>query len=818
MKGLLSDAFPASAWRWGDGYLLEPGRRRLTRHGESVDVEDRAFDLVVLLLQHHERALDRQEVIAEIWNKRPVSDATLRQLVYKARRAVGDDGNHQAVISTLYGRSLQWIAPVEMVLPADEERRESEPGPALDSAAGGTSPVAVPIAVPVVAAVRWKIWAGVAVVLLAGAGAWTGMRVMHGKAATATHASPRVAIMPIQNATGDASYDWVGNGLPGLLGGLMGQGGDIDVVDVSAVASAAGSKPTQGRSQAQQVRFVTGSDILVSGRLRKLSAKIYELDLRVAPASGAAADIVLSGAQPAQLAVDVAPRIRAQMGLGKPRAVVGQLPHDPLLAEVFARGIDLQARGKIADSISYFKLCVAQAPDFLPCLYRLGIGQLGIGDSKAGGGTLQALLPLATRQDDPLLVARALLMLADNARLTSSTTSALAYLRKALPFAQRSGDMETEAQIQLMTAITAHSAHDVKLSAQAMAAAEALLQRNPDMRLAREMLYQARFSIAGEGSNPEDAIEPARAFLAMAEEDGNESSAVTALDHLAVALRAAHHTGEAITVNARALQRAHADGFAMNEAIDAGNLALALVSAGLPEVAGTFGDRQYELSKMANDAQTQAIALLIDMTADLQVMSGTRALARLKRGDSLAWGSLDPELVLDRSLYEAMAAYLADPSALRTLQRRVDAYHAGHELAPGLLNRVHFVHALAAAANGDTDAADEALKAAVASGHLDDDGDLELRMVPMLVALHNHDAKAATLALDGYDPANTNDAAILRVYAQWMRQTGDVNSAQRAEARLAQLQKQGLDALASAGFDPKEPLGGTVASAAGSNN
>ncbi|HLI17222.1 MAG TPA: tetratricopeptide repeat protein [Rhodanobacteraceae bacterium] len=116
MQGLPSGT-PASAWRWGE-YLLRPSQRRLLRGGDPVEVEDRVFDLLVLLLEHRERPLDRQEVIAAIWGRRPVSDATLRQLVYKARRAIGDDGEHQTTIATLYGRSLQWVAPVEAVFEA----------------------------------------------------------------------------------------------------------------------------------------------------------------------------------------------------------------------------------------------------------------------------------------------------------------------------------------------------------------------------------------------------------------------------------------------------------------------------------------------------------------------------------------------------------------------------------------------------------------------------------------------------------------------------------------------------------------------------
>lgn len=147
MQALLSGELPVSAWRWGQ-YLLRPSQRQLLRDGESVEVEDRVFDLLLLLLQHRERALDRQEVIVAIWGKRPVSDATLRQLVYKTRRAVGDDGEHQATIATLYGRSLQWVAPVTPVFGESEVApAEGAPssGPAVAASAEGAPPPAAPL-------------------------------------------------------------------------------------------------------------------------------------------------------------------------------------------------------------------------------------------------------------------------------------------------------------------------------------------------------------------------------------------------------------------------------------------------------------------------------------------------------------------------------------------------------------------------------------------------------------------------------------------------------------------------------------------------
>lgn len=218
---------PVAGWRWG-AYLLRPAQRQLWRAGALVEVEDRVLDLLLLLLQNRDRALDRQEVIGAIWGRRPVSDATLRQLVYKARRVVGDDGEHQATISTLYGRSLQWVAPAEPVYEPE--------GTATVDAAAGTGPAARPgVPAPVegaqrsgLALPRKRLWfAGIAVavvvVVLAGVFAalrWSGRRdspspVPHSSAAAgrATPAYTTLAVLPFKDLDPGQDQQYVSDGL-----------------------------------------------------------------------------------------------------------------------------------------------------------------------------------------------------------------------------------------------------------------------------------------------------------------------------------------------------------------------------------------------------------------------------------------------------------------------------------------------------------------------------------------------------------------------------------------------------------------------------
>src|SRR5690348_14663533 len=112
----MPDINGAGGFRCGE-YIIYPATRRITRNGEEIEHEAKVFDLILLLIRNRERALEKQEVVTALWGHRPITDAALSQLIYKARRAFEDDGDRQDVIRTIYGRGLQWVAPVE-VLPA----------------------------------------------------------------------------------------------------------------------------------------------------------------------------------------------------------------------------------------------------------------------------------------------------------------------------------------------------------------------------------------------------------------------------------------------------------------------------------------------------------------------------------------------------------------------------------------------------------------------------------------------------------------------------------------------------------------------------
>jgi TolB-like protein/DNA-binding winged helix-turn-helix (wHTH) protein len=84
----------------------------IRRDGEAVAVEPQVFDLLVLLVRHHDRIVTRDEIIEHVWKGRVVSDSAITSRVKAARRAIGDDGKSQGLIRTVHRRGLRFVGDV----------------------------------------------------------------------------------------------------------------------------------------------------------------------------------------------------------------------------------------------------------------------------------------------------------------------------------------------------------------------------------------------------------------------------------------------------------------------------------------------------------------------------------------------------------------------------------------------------------------------------------------------------------------------------------------------------------------------------------
>lgn len=99
-------------------YEVDLARRELRDEGVMIPVEPQVFDVLAHLVRHRDRTVAKDELFEAVWKGRVVSDAALNSRISAARRAVGDDGNTQALIRTVHKRGFRFLAAVVEENPA----------------------------------------------------------------------------------------------------------------------------------------------------------------------------------------------------------------------------------------------------------------------------------------------------------------------------------------------------------------------------------------------------------------------------------------------------------------------------------------------------------------------------------------------------------------------------------------------------------------------------------------------------------------------------------------------------------------------------
>jgi TolB-like protein/DNA-binding winged helix-turn-helix (wHTH) protein/Tfp pilus assembly protein PilF len=99
-------------YRFGD-CELDTNLYTLQRAGQTIRLRPKVFRVCLLLLQHRDRVVTREELCAQVWPEQFISQATLEGVIRTVRQVVGDSGQAQSIIQTLHGYGYRFVAPVE---------------------------------------------------------------------------------------------------------------------------------------------------------------------------------------------------------------------------------------------------------------------------------------------------------------------------------------------------------------------------------------------------------------------------------------------------------------------------------------------------------------------------------------------------------------------------------------------------------------------------------------------------------------------------------------------------------------------------------
>lgn len=192
-------------------FSLIPSERQLLRDKAAVSLKPKVFDLLVVLVENSGRLIEKEELMKRIWPDSFVEEANLSVTVSALRRALGEGPDDNRYVETVPRHGYRFVAEVtecseriaDSVTPADVEGVDSSHTTALPRSFFSR-----------------RVWAVALVVLLIG-GSIVGLALNRLRNKTGSNVTAggvhSLAVLPLENASGDASQDYFASGITDAL-------------------------------------------------------------------------------------------------------------------------------------------------------------------------------------------------------------------------------------------------------------------------------------------------------------------------------------------------------------------------------------------------------------------------------------------------------------------------------------------------------------------------------------------------------------------------------------------------------------------------
>ena len=113
-----------------DEFRIDAGERLLLRDGEIVQLTQKAFDVLFLLVEGNGRIVTKEELMNQVWPDAFVEEGNLSQNIYTLRKLLGETPAGDDYIKTVPRRGYRFAASVKETwegdraeIPTDELRR-----------------------------------------------------------------------------------------------------------------------------------------------------------------------------------------------------------------------------------------------------------------------------------------------------------------------------------------------------------------------------------------------------------------------------------------------------------------------------------------------------------------------------------------------------------------------------------------------------------------------------------------------------------------------------------------------------------------------
>ena len=386
------------------------GARELTKLGKLLPLQEKPFQLLAMLLEEPGMLVTREELQARLWPQTVVDfDHGLNKAISKIRDALGDSAENPRFIQTVARRGYRFLADVTVVNTGDVAAASLEN-------ASVDSPTLVD---PPPAKRRARRIAAVAVAAAALLLLPVAMLMWICSPSNSSLTSIRsLAVLPLENLSGDASQDYFADGMTDELITRLAQIRGLRVISRSSMITyKRTNKPLAVIAHELDVQAVVEGGVLRSGERVRITAQLirvpadehmwahsYEGDFR---------DTLVLQSQVAQAIADqIRVTVSAQLHAQDPRAVNAEAYDSYLKGRYYCNKRTVEG---LKEAISYFKHSISVDPSYAEAYSGLADAYALAGDWGYG------ILPPA--EAFPLAKAAANEALALNDRLSEAHTS-----------------------------------------------------------------------------------------------------------------------------------------------------------------------------------------------------------------------------------------------------------------------------------------------------------------------------------------------------------------------------------------------------------
>src|SRR5258708_1303912 len=235
----------------------------LHKHGVKLRLQGQPLQLLAILLQSPGNLVTREELRGQLWPADTFVDFdhSLHNAVGRIREALGDSAEIPRYIETLPRRGYRFIAPVELVGIQEPEPSEPNEQASVPSVrVGPTKPRAV-LAVMLLALVAMVL------------ALWLFQTVSH-----RTNAAPplrSIAVLPLDNLSGDPSEDYFVNGMTDELITDLAKVSALRVISRTSVMRYKGTKKGLPEiAKELNVEAIVEGSVMRSGKRVRITAQL----------------------------------------------------------------------------------------------------------------------------------------------------------------------------------------------------------------------------------------------------------------------------------------------------------------------------------------------------------------------------------------------------------------------------------------------------------------------------------------------------------------------------------------------------------------